>query len=156
MTGFSPLSCVLSGTLAFVLCSCAAGSDATKKRIDDLEGQVTRLKASADRLEERLVGIETVLRDERSDRGKQSASLELSRPPLPVVAVEPSSGQPAVSEPAATGDESRPLIVGEGTRLETRSSSDGASSSTTRGAAVKSKPAPRDVKPSPAREGGNP
>ncbi len=152
MTGFSSLRRLLLGLATVVMCSCAAGNDATAKRLDELDGQMRRLKASSDRLEERLVGIETVLREEREDRGKQTTSIELSRPPLPVVAVESPSDQPAAPAPAANGDESRPLIVGEGTRLETRNSSDGANPTSARGTVAKPKPVQRDVKPSPARE----
>lgn len=111
---------------ALLLCGsgCAAQSDNSSKQLHALADQVRRLQSTADRLEERMAAIENArLRETQRTASLPVVSSEI--PSLPVIKADSESS--AVSGDSSppqgeTGDEPRPLIVGEGSRIETRSS----------------------------------
>lgn len=104
---------------------CAGQSGATDRQIREHEERIKRLSANCDRLEERILALEAVIRSGIStDHRPPAASAE--RPDLPVVRVVP-NGQKAESSSNAESpnegvveDTRRLTIVGEGSRVEAR------------------------------------
>ncbi len=123
---------------------CASQSDNSGRQVRELTDQVRRLQSTTDRLEERLAAIENA-RQRDAQRPPPTVSLASELPNLPVVKVNPDSSVSAnEARPiAGDGDEPRPLIVGEGSRIETRSSGNESTSVT---------PAPRRPKDKSATE----
>jgi outer membrane murein-binding lipoprotein Lpp len=112
------LACAASFLLGM---GCASQSDAGSRQVRELSEQVRRIQSATDRLEERLAAVENA-RQRDAQRPAGPVSLTTDVPELPVVKVQPA---PAVSTndlrpTTGDGDEPRPLIVGEGSRIETR------------------------------------
>lgn len=119
----SAVQCLPFAAVMFLGMGCASQSDSSARQVRELTDQVRRLQATTDRLEERLSAIEHA-RPKEVQRPPNSVSLTTDMPDLPVVKVNPESGASASSVRSGGGDadEPRPLIVGEGSRVETRAS----------------------------------
>ena len=147
----------LSGFLvaAAALCAaCSGGADAQKKRIRELEEELTRVQNSHDRLDERVTSLELSRQvpearasgpetsGEQPPDQPQAANLE--RPPLKVFRLGPSSGgspaaQAAVEQEAAGEEEQgepRPVIRGRGQNVEKAQGAAGVTGSKARAAKV--------------------
>lgn len=123
MTRTPPLSWLLVAVLPLAF-GCAAQSDDRGKQIVQLSEQVRRLQATTDRLQERLSALENA-RAREAERPPRVTQLAPEIPTgLPVVKMssEPGSSSPEASSTTTDDDEPRPLIVGEGARIETRTS----------------------------------
>jgi len=119
----SIVQCSAYVSLVLLGMGCASQSDSGTRQLRELGEQVRRLQATTDRMEERLAAIENArLKDVQ--RPPVPVSLTNDVPNLPVVKVNPDAGALTDGSRPTAGDadESRPLIVGEGTRIETRSS----------------------------------
>jgi hypothetical protein len=130
---------------------CAGEADAQKKRIRELEEELTRLQNTHDRLDERVTSLEVSrsVPQENTSKASQSAESEdpdrpqtaaLERPPLKVFKLGPgaSGGPPAAAaEEEPPGDdergEPRPLIRGRGQHVEKAAGSPGSAGSKARG-----------------------
>lgn len=149
-------------TLLFVPCSvmaCAADSAERDRQMKEFEARVRQLSTRCERLEERLVAVEAVERHRANTNANVSASdasAISARPDLPTVKAtpdSPSSSSPETSpEPGRTADtnpddSNRLMIVGEGTRVETRVAGDTHAMTTPNTAA---KPNARAAKRSPS------
>jgi hypothetical protein len=110
----------LAAALGFTV-GCASQSDAAHKQVEELEGRVRRLQALSDRLEERVVAVEASLKVGTRTNRSPMASTDISRPELPVVQMAPTAPPPSAPDAAPEDEEPRPLIVGEGSRVEARS-----------------------------------
>jgi|RhiMethySRZTD1v2_1073278.scaffolds.fasta_scaffold53029_4 hypothetical protein len=120
---------------------CGGSADAQKKRVRELEEELTQLQNSHDRLEERVTSLEVSRPDPRAEPKATAASnadsnpapaeeralpATLERPPLKVFKLGPNAGAPppaaAPSAEEAPGeeasDEPRPVIRGQGQRIE--------------------------------------
>jgi len=123
--------------VAAAFCSaCGGQADAQKKRIRELEEELTRLQNTHDRLDERLTSLElsrsapeeSASSSGKSDRqaGDQPPAANLERPPLKVFKLGPSANgaapAPVAVEEEPEGDEDRgeprPLIRGSGQKVE--------------------------------------
>lgn len=118
--------------LAASLTGCAGSGSDTNKQLEALREELTLTQNALDQLEERLASVERA-GDTRAAPAVPSNIEELSRPPLKVVKVDPAS---AATEDASTSqsssapettqqddsaeDAARPVIRGEGTRLEAK------------------------------------
>lgn len=101
---------------------CAAQTDDRGKQITQLSEQVRRIQATTDRLQERLSALENI-RVREAERKPHVTQLPPDVPAgLPVVKMQPEAGAPSAEVPSTTPEEEepRPLIVGEGARIETR------------------------------------
>lgn len=123
-----PMTRPLAKHLAFaamvpLALGCASQSDSNAKQVRDLSEQVRRLQSMTDRLEERLSALENA-RGKSQPRLTSSMSPPDTVPDLPVVRASPDTASTAadVRSSQPESEESRPLIVGEGTRVETRNS----------------------------------
>jgi hypothetical protein len=125
---------------------CGGAADAQKKRVRELEEELTRLQNSHDRLEERLTSLElsrpaaqAESKTSSESKPKQAAEPDaapgaeeralaatpatIERPPLKVFKLGPPGTAPA-AEPSGAGagaegaDEPRALIRGQGQRIE--------------------------------------
>lgn len=112
----------LAAALSFTV-GCASQNDATHKRVEELDGRVRRLQATADRLEERVAAAEAALKAGFRPNRSPLASTDIARPDLPVVQMESPDPPPPPPSPPSADEEPRPLIVGEGSRVEARSGS---------------------------------
>ncbi len=112
--------------LGAIVQGCASQSQETKARVDKLEIRQSQLQATVDRLEERLAAVENAARAQASRPAPaMDAASESTRPDLPLYRLGPegASPPPASAGAAPTSDDGpveRPLIVGEGSRVETR------------------------------------
>ncbi len=119
---------------------CGGSADAQKKRVRELEEELTQLQNSHDRLEERVTSLELSRPDPRTEPKASAASkpessaapaeeralpATLERPPLKVFKLGPNAGAPphpaAPAEEVASeegSDEPRPVIRGQGQRIE--------------------------------------
>jgi hypothetical protein len=124
---------------ASVCAACGGQADAQKKRIRELEEELTRLQNTHDRLEERVTSLEVTrsapeespspqAKSEQAAEQPQAAKLE--RPPLKVFKLGPSTNggaapAPIEQEPPADEDsgEPRPVIRGSGQNVQKASGS---------------------------------
>jgi hypothetical protein len=120
---------------AAVLCvACGGEADAHKKRIRELEEELTRLQNTHDRLDERVTSLELSRQapEEASNPAPKSAdepseqpqTANLERPPLKVFRLAP-PGNGAAAAPVAVEEqaeeetgEARPVIRGRGQNIE--------------------------------------
>jgi TolA-binding protein len=95
-----------------LLAGCSGGSNAMQKQLDEMKGQVTRLRASNLALQDRLDGLEEQS-NTRASREEIEGSQEADdRPVLEVVRVAPPA-EPAEQEVVAqapVADDDRPMI----------------------------------------------
>jgi hypothetical protein len=134
---------------AWVCAACGGESDAQKKRIRELEEELTRLQNSHDRIDERVTSLE-VTRSAPDESASPQAESEqaapqpqvanLERPPLKVFKLGPSTnggGTPAAVEQEPPVDEDsgepRPVIRGSGQNVQKASGSAPAPGSKARG-----------------------
>lgn len=118
----------LSATGLILVTGCGASNAANQRRLDAMDTRTRQIQAATDRLEERVAALEEALRAKSTEQVR-TQSTDTSRPPLPVVTVLPNqdTSDPAPVETSTpNSDATRPLIVGEGTQIETRSTSDSA------------------------------
>lgn len=110
--------------LLLQLVGCAAQSNNQTKQINELSEQVRRLQATTDHLQERMSALENLRARESERSSRQVPAATPGVPDLPVVKMTPDARAGTSDAPAANGEteEPRPLIVGEGSRIETRSS----------------------------------
>ena len=115
---------------------CANQSTAIDRQVHEQEQRIKRLSANCDRLEERVLALEAVLRTQATHA--KSPADAASRPDLPTVKVVP-DGPKAEATPTtdATADSAgedgrRLLIVGEGARVEARAANENGVSSAAR------------------------
>lgn len=102
---------------------CAGDGDAMKKRIHDLEGEVTRLQNQSDRLEERLAGVEIGARAQTAAPAAPAdpRAQQEGRPLLQVVRLEPGAAAQAAdpelppADPAE--DPARPVVRVQGSKV---------------------------------------
>jgi hypothetical protein len=106
---------------------CAAQSDSNSKQLRELTEQVRGLQATTDRLQERLSALENSRTKERGPAVVTTPPMDT--PNLPVVRMGAETVLPSVEASAVSNssEEPRPLIVGEGSRIETRTSGSEAS-----------------------------
>ena len=112
-------------SLAATTIGCASQSNATDRQVREQDGRIKRLSANCDRLEERVVALEAALRENAGLTAKTPGA-NAAMPDLPTIKVVP-DGQKAEAATAterypedATEDTRRLVIVGEGSRVETR------------------------------------
>lgn len=100
--------------VAFLGLGCSAEKDATARRLDDLQGEISRLKASNIALQDRVEAVEA--QGARSLAATE-ALVDDDRPELAVVRVSP---EPPAEEEVAPPEteEDRPSIVGDRHRVE--------------------------------------
>jgi hypothetical protein len=139
--------------VAAALCTaCGSEADAHKKRVRELEEELTRLQNGQDRLDERVASLElsrAAPEEASSSPGKagneaseQPEAAHLERPPLKVFKLAPagnggSATPPAVEEPSPAEEESgeaRTVIRGRGQNVEKAPGSPTQASSKARGA----------------------
>gem|GEM_PF-2284960 len=119
------------------LTACAAQNAEHERHVKELEARVRQLTTRCERLEERLLAVETFEREGPRSSAVANATSSGnamvgigSRPDLPTVKASPHGSQgegpnePDVSTDANAGDSNRLVIVGEGTRVETRVAGD--------------------------------
>jgi hypothetical protein len=111
---------------------CASGGAHTEKQFQTLRDELTLTQTALDRIEERLAAIEVErVRGERAQA--DSVRDSVTRPQLKVVRVEPDAadaervqeqapvaGKPPAADDYADADAARPMISGEGTRLQAK------------------------------------
>jgi hypothetical protein len=110
--------------------ACAGQNAEHERQTKELEYRVRQLSTKFDRLEERLLAVEAVERY-RTKPATSSPSAASERPDLPTVKAGPTDVAPD-NPPQAdrsnadvpSDDSHRLMIVGEGTRIETRDSGD--------------------------------
>lgn len=153
----SLLLCPAFAALLALGSGCAAQTDASSKRLNELNEQVRRLQATTDRLQERLSALENA-RVREVERAPQPGSAPSAIPELPVVKLQANADSSQLEQPsgAAETNEPRPLIVGEGSRIETRTgnSDSGAASSSQRRAKEKSGVGAANKRPNVSHESG--
>lgn len=110
------------------LSGCAGQSAEMEQRLAKLELKLAQLQAVSDRSEERVAALENAARIDSERARVAPASVPENPTDLPVVHLGPGTenAQPKpIDLPNEEGaNDSRPLIVGEGERVETRSVSD--------------------------------
>jgi hypothetical protein len=102
--------------LALAGLGCSAEKDATARRLDDLQGEISRLKASNIALHDRVEAVES---QQTAATTATDVLVDDDRPTLAVVRVSPEAA--AAEEPeilAPETDEERPSIVGDRHRVE--------------------------------------
>jgi len=130
--------------------ACGGGADANKKRVRELEEELTRLQNSHDRLDERVASLELTRvapEESSSSRGKardeaeQPETAHLERPPLKVFKLAPpgsSSATPVAAEEPSPAEEetgeTRPMIRGRGQNVQKAPGSPAKASSKAHGA----------------------
>jgi hypothetical protein len=121
MNSLEPAALALSLVIAAAATGCAPDRDATTRRLDELQTEITRLKASNIALQERLEGVEALSSEPAAVRGNRMGMgeglLDDDRPELAVVTMTP---EPSNAEPPMPPDseEERPSIVGDRHRVE--------------------------------------
>ena len=126
---FSCIALIAIGSLA---AGCASQSDGHARQVRELGAQVRQLQATSDRLEERLAAVENARRHEPT-KPLTGTAPPSDVPELPIVRLHSEAMPGAAGEGhsgAAETDEPRPLIVGEGSRVETRASGESAPANT--------------------------
>lgn len=106
------------------LVGCASQSNTQTKQLNELNEQVRRLQATSDHLQERMSALENLRARESERASRQLPAATPGVPDLPIVKMTPDARPSSHETSSVTGDneEPRPLIVGEGSRIETRSS----------------------------------
>ncbi len=149
--------------LLLVPCSvtaCATETAQRERQAKELEAHVRQLSTRCERLEERLVAVEAIERrraETNASTVSGGASATSARPDLPTVKANPNnpsaeaSPEPERIADANTDDASRIAIVGEGTRVETRSAGDSRPLATPN---VTAKPNSRAAKRNPSTVAG--
>jgi hypothetical protein len=101
-------------SVVFLGLGCSSERDSISRRLDDLQSEITRLKAANIALQDRMEGVEA-----KPDEGASPAAglVDDDRPELAVVTMSP---EPSDAEPAMPpeSDEDRPSIVGDRHRVE--------------------------------------
>lgn len=125
------LSGLVGTVLVWQLTGCATQSDVQTKQLNELKEQVRRLQATSDRLQERLSALENQAVQDGQESQRPLPVVTPGVPELPVVKMSPEPKPPTADPSAYTGEseEPRPLIVGEGSRIETRTSNGEAATS---------------------------
>jgi len=108
---------------------CASQSNNTDRQLRDHQAVITRLTATCDRLQERVIALEAAANGKASGSHSESP-MNPPRPDLPTVKVTPErpDAEPiwnnADGVDATTDDSRRVEIVGEGSRVEARAAGD--------------------------------
>ena len=134
---------------AAVCTGCGGQADAQKKRIRELEEELTRLQNTHDRLDERVTSLElsrsapeeSPSTPAKADSAEPPQAANLERPPLKVFRLGPSANgtsvAPAAVEQEAPGDddsgEPRPVIRGSGQNVQKASGTAAPAGSKARG-----------------------
>ena len=143
-----PASWVWLFVVATLGSACGDQANAKDRQMRELESRVRQLQASSDRMESRVLALEALMRTPRpvSTQSDQRAPM---RPELPVVRVNP--GQPATeshilregTSEDPSDDAARLSIVGQGSRVETRSVTGGSQAALARPAKPSNSRAPK-------------
>lgn len=117
----------------FSVLACASQSAEQDRQMKDLSARVRQLSTNYERLEERLVAVEALERHKAGTAETASSPAPVStRPDLPTVKAGPneqtmsesSSPEPGHVGETSADDPNRLMIVGEGSRVETRAAGD--------------------------------
>jgi len=128
---------------------CASQSNNTDRQLRDQQAVITRLTATTDRLQERVIALEAAANGKAAGSHSEQP-MNPPRPDLPTVKVTPDKPD---AEPiwnsgdgvdAAPSDSGRVVIVGEGSRVEARAAGD---TNSTEGPRPTGKANPRASKP---------
>lgn len=123
------ISCL---ALAILALGCASQSSNTERQLREQEERLKRLTATCDRLEERVLALESS-RKTSGPYPRVNASADGSRPELPTVKLTPETptAERDANSDASFGtsedDTRRVVIVGEGARVEARSEGESSS-----------------------------
>lgn len=117
---------------------CAANASSTDKQIQSLRDELTMTQTALDRMEERLSAMEASSKVSAAAPPAGGGTGLLARPDLRVVKLTPANpgtgaesapdpaSPPTVAQAPEEAEGERPVIVGEGSRLETRMQRPGA------------------------------
>jgi hypothetical protein len=142
------------------LFGCATQADEQNKRLNELNDRLQRVQSTTVRLEERVAALEGTYRAliAQPRAASNSSNQVLAPKDLPVVKMAPRSAEAEGNDAVVAGpepDEPRTLIVGEGTRVEARSSADASGSPPAKRAKDKATSESTSKKPSNATVSGN-
>ena len=96
--------------VAFWALGCSADKDATTRRLDELQAEISRLKASQMAVQDRLEAVES---RPSGPAPVTEALVDDDRPDLTVVKVDPAAVESEPVAPEADPNAERPSIVGD-------------------------------------------